>query len=71
MEPNPKISRLWVTMTRNEQRAVLRELLSSGENRDGVALDVIMSLPTLDGELFTDGEILDLIGDAIDIWRKD
>jgi hypothetical protein len=30
-----------------------------------------MSLPTLDGELFTDGEILDLIGDAIDIWRKD
>jgi hypothetical protein len=68
MELNSKISGL---MTRNEQKAVLRELLSSGENRDGVALDVIMSLPTLDGELFTDGEILDLIGDAIDIWRKD
>jgi hypothetical protein len=68
MEFNSKISGL---MTRNEQKAVLRELLSNGENRDGVALDVIMSLPTLDGELFTDGEILDLIGDAIDIWRKD
>jgi hypothetical protein len=68
MELNSKISGL---MTRNEQRAVLRELLSIGENCDGVALDVIMSLPTLDGELFTDGEILDLIGDAIDIWRKD
>jgi hypothetical protein len=68
MELNSKISGL---MTRNEQRAVLRELLSDGDSRDGVALDVIMSLPTLDGELFTDGEILDLIGDAIDIWRKD
>jgi hypothetical protein len=68
MELNSKISGL---MTRNEQRAVLRELLSDGNSRDGVALDVIMSLPTLDGELFTDGEILDLIGDAIDIWRKD
>lgn len=68
MELNSKISGL---MTRNEQRAVLRELLSDGDSRDGIALDVIMSLPTLDGELFTDGEILDLIGDAIDIWRKD
>jgi hypothetical protein len=68
MELNSKISGL---MTRNEQKAVLRELLSNGDSRDGVALDVIMSLPTLDGELFTDGEILDLIGDAIDIWRKD
>jgi hypothetical protein len=68
MELNSKISGL---MTRNEQKAVLRELLSDGDSRDGVALDVIMSLPTLDGELFTDGEILDLIGDAIDIWRKD
>jgi hypothetical protein len=67
MELNSKISGL---MTRYEQRAVLRELLSDGDSRDGVALDVIMSLPTLDGELFTDGEILDLIGDAIDIWRK-
>ncbi len=55
-------------MTRAEHRALLREILTI-DGRDGIALDVVSEITGLDRELFTDGELLDLIGDLIDIWR--
>ena len=55
-------------MTRAEHRALLREILNIN-GRDSIALDLVSEITGLDRELFTDGELLDLIGDLIDIWR--
>ena len=56
-------------MSRAEHRALLRELILDPVADDGTALDIVLEIAGLDGELFTDGECLDLIGDVIDIWR--
>ena len=56
-------------MSRAEHRALLRELILDPVADDGAALDIVLEIAGFDGELFTDGECLDLIGDVIDIWR--
>lgn len=40
-----------------------------GRNLDGVALDLVIAMGKANGELFTEGECLDMIGRIVDIWR--
>jgi len=36
---------------------------------DGRALELVSAVMNADGELYTDGECLDMIGRIVDIWR--
>jgi hypothetical protein len=49
-------------------RAELAEC-QNGDGLDGVALDLVKAMASANGELFTDGECLDMIGRIVDIWR--
>jgi hypothetical protein len=61
------------TSSSAEIRATIAELLSkateSGEGLDGRALEIVQDVLESDGELFSDGECLDIIGRVIDMWR--
>lgn len=41
----------------------------NGDGLDGVALDLVKAMTGASGELFTDGECLDMIGRIVDAWR--
>jgi hypothetical protein len=41
----------------------------TGIGLDGRALELVSAAINADGELFTDGECLDIIGRIVDIWR--
>jgi hypothetical protein len=41
----------------------------SGIGLDGRALELVSAILDADGELYTDGECLDVIGRIVDIWR--
>lgn len=49
-------------------RAELAEC-ANGDGLDGVALNLVLAMAYANGELFTDGECLDMIGRIVDIWR--
>ncbi len=42
---------------------------SSGIGLDGRALELVSAILAADGDLYTDGECLDVIGRIVDIWR--
>ena len=52
--------------------AIRRELVDNdtGIGLDGRAAELVAAILAADGELYTDGECLDLIGLAIDVWRS-
>ena len=41
----------------------------TGIGLDGRALELVSAVMNADGELYTDGECLDIIGRIVDIWR--
>ena len=41
----------------------------SGVGVDGRALELVSAILNADGDLYTDGECLDVIGRIVDIWR--
>ena len=41
----------------------------SGIGLDGRALELVSAILNADGDLYTDGECLDVIGRIVDIWR--
>lgn len=46
------------------------ELLSTnGIGFDGCALDIISKIIKEDGEELSDGEVLELIGEVLELWR--
>lgn len=42
---------------------------ASGIGLDGRALELVSAVIDADGELYSDGECLDVIGRIVDIWR--
>jgi hypothetical protein len=62
------------TSSSAEIRATIAEILGkateSGEGLDGRALEIVQDVLESDGELFSDGECLDIIGRVIDMWRS-
>lgn len=57
------------TATQRERIAaeLVRDDTDSG--LDGRALELVSAILDADGELYTDGECLDVIGRIVDIWR--
>ena len=49
--------------------AVMRRGIDSGEGLDGRALEIAQDVMDTDGDNFTDGECLDLLGLLVDAWR--
>jgi len=43
--------------------------IDTGIGLDGRALELVSAVMNADGELYTDGECLDIIGRIVDIWR--
>ena len=43
--------------------------IDTGLGLDGRALELVSAAIDADGELYTDGECLDMIGRIVDIWR--
>jgi len=41
----------------------------TGTGLDGRALELVSAILNADGELYTDGECLDVIGRIVDVWR--
>ena len=41
----------------------------NGVGLDGRALELVSAILAADGDLYTDGECLDVIGRIVDIWR--
>lgn len=41
----------------------------NGASLDGRALELVSAILDADGDLYTDGECLDIIGRIVDIWR--
>ena len=41
----------------------------NGVGLDGRALELVSAVINADGDLYTDGECLDVIGRIVDIWR--
>jgi hypothetical protein len=41
----------------------------TGTGLDGRALELVSAILAIDGELYTDGECLDVIGRIVDAWR--
>lgn len=42
---------------------------ADGDGLDGRALELVSAVINADGDLYTDGECLDMIGRIVDIWR--
>jgi len=60
------------TASASEQRFKIGSELhaiDTGIGLDGRALELVSAVINADGELYTDGECLDLIGRIVDIWR--
>jgi len=60
------------TASASEQRFKIGSELFNNETGiglDGRALELVSAVINADGELYTDGECLDLIGRIVDIWR--
>ena len=60
------------TASASEQRFKIGNELAAidtGIGLDGRALELVSAVMNADGELYTDGECLDIIGRIIDIWR--
>ena len=41
----------------------------TGTGLEGRALELVSAILNADGELYTDGECLDVIGRIVDVWR--
>ena len=50
--------------------SAMRRGIDSGEGLDGRALEIVQDIINADGELFHDGECLDLLGLLVDQWRQ-
>ena len=59
------------TATQRERIAaeLVRGDTDSGLGLDGRALELVSAILDADGDLYTDGECLDVIGRIVDIWR--
>ena len=56
--------------TATQRERIAAELADDdGDGLDGRALGLVAAILNTDGELYTDGECLDVIGRIVDIWR--
>ena len=57
-----------VILAKLENFLILKQ--SSEDGFDGEALELVMSIPKLEGELYADWECLELIRDVVNHWKE-
>ena len=53
-----------------EIKQELEKAIATGAGKDGTALDMVLGACFANGELFTDGECLDMVGHIIKVWNQ-
>lgn len=48
----------------------LERAIAGGEGKDGTALDMVIGACFADGQIYTDGECLDLVKYIIEVWNE-
>jgi len=51
-------------------KETLEKAIADGEGKDGIALDMVIGACFADGEIYTDGECLDIVGHIIEAWNQ-
>jgi hypothetical protein len=51
-------------------KKTLEDAIADGEGKDGIALDMVIGACFADGEIYTDGECLDLVKWVIEAWNE-
>lgn len=63
----------FASMSSAEVRAAVRRDLEhetrDGSGLDGRAMDLVLEMLELEGSLYTDGELLDLVGIVLEAWQ--
>ena len=55
---------------KQEIKNTLQKAIADGEGKDGTALDMVIGACFADGEIYTDGECLDLVAHIIQAWNE-
>ena len=51
-------------------KETLEKAIADGDGKDGIALDMVIGACFADGEIYTDGECLDIVGHIIEAWNQ-
>ena len=51
-------------------KETLEKAIADGGGKDGIALDMVIGACFADGEIYTDGECLDIVGHIIQVWNQ-
>jgi hypothetical protein len=51
-------------------KETLEKAIADGDGKDGIALDMVIGACFADGEIYTDGECLDIVGHIIEVWNQ-
>jgi len=55
---------------KQEIKNTLQKAIADGEGKDGTALDMVIGACFADGEIYTDGECLDLVAHIVEVWNQ-
>ncbi len=51
-------------------KETLQKAIADGDGKDGTALDMVIGACFADGEIYTDGECLDIVKHIIEAWNQ-
>ena len=51
-------------------KRTLEQAIADGDGKDGTALDMVIGACFADGEIYTDGECLDLVTHIVQAWNE-
>lgn len=55
---------------KQEIKKTLTKAIADGDGKDGTTLDMVIGACFADGEIYTDGECLDLVSHIIQAWNE-
>jgi hypothetical protein len=55
---------------KQEIKKTLEKAIADGDGKDGTALDMVIGACFADGEIYTDGECLDIVTHIVQAWNE-
>ena len=55
---------------KQEVKKTLEKAIAEGDGKDGTALDMVIGACFADGEIYTDGECLDIVTHIVQAWNE-
>jgi hypothetical protein len=55
---------------KQEVKKTLEKAIADGDGKDGTALDMVIGACFADGEIYTDGECLDIVTHIVQAWNE-